>query len=225
MANFAQVVYWEPLARAFKLLVASSVVWLPLVLVYLAIWLWLFRARARWINELDWVLLEIKLPKEIAKTPAAMELVLGVFNRPERDDLINKWLKGEQRIWGSLEIASLGGEVKFFIHCKRESRNQVEAAVYAKYPNVEIFEAEDYTNKIPYGLPADEWKLWGFELVLAKEDAYPLKTYLDYGMDEPVDPKMAGAQVDPLTHLIEYFATLKPDEQMWVQILVRGTMN
>src|SRR3989344_373299 len=151
-ALFAQI-YWPLLVNTYRLLVVSSIIWLPLVLIYAAIKLWLAYVRADWIKNLNWVLLEIKLSKEIAKTPAAMEKVLDSFTKPERDDIINKWWKGEQRIWSSFEIASFGGAVHFFIRVRADLKNQIEAAVYAQYPTVEIFEVEDYVHKVPYGLP------------------------------------------------------------------------
>ncbi len=215
--------YGPILFNFWRLFVASSAVWLPIVLCYLAVWLWLFRARARYLKNIQWLTLEIKLPQDVAKTPQAMELALSAFNLMGRKDLINKWIKGELAPWSSLEIASLGGQIHFYIRIEKRFKNKVEAALYSQYPNIEIFEVEDYTNRVPYGLPGSDWQLWGFELKFVRPDAYPIKTYIDYGIDKPSSPEEGESRVDPITPMIEFLGTLKPEEQMWIQILIKET--
>ncbi len=60
--------------------------------------------------------------------------------------------------------------------------------------------------------------MWGRYFKLTKQDAYPIKTYIDYGLDK--DPK-EEFKIDPLTALLEYLAILKTGEQVWIQILVQ----
>ncbi len=222
MPDLVYSIYGPTLSNVWRLFVASSAVWLPVALCYTAVSLWLYRARVRWIKGLEWITLEVKLPKEVGKTPAAMEFVLNAFSVPGRGDLINKWIKGEQTPWSSLEIASLGGQIHFFIRIQKGWKNRIESAIYSQYPSVEIFEAEDYTNRVPYGLPGADWELWGFELLFIKPDPYPIKTYVDYGIDKPSSPEESPNRIDPLTPLLEFMGTLKPGEQIWVQLLIRN---
>ena len=53
--------------------------WGPFVLGYIFIHQWLHYVQGRFISNIKWILLEIKLPKEIHKTPLAMEVVLNAF--------------------------------------------------------------------------------------------------------------------------------------------------
>lgn len=208
---------------ALRAIVAASVVWLPIVLTYLSLWLWIYYARAKWLKGLEWVLLEIKLPKEIAKTPQAMEVVLASLHIPvDAANLLDKWLKGNLRLWSSLEIVSLGGAIHFFIRTPKSNKNRVESAIYSQYPSAEVYEAADYVDNVPYGLPGSDWKLNALEFELVKADAYPIKTYVDYGLDKAVDVDDLSP-VDPLTAMIEFFGTLKPQEQIWTQFLIIAT--
>lgn len=214
----------EDLKQALSLLAYSSVIWLPAILLYLGVWLWLYHVRARWLKNLKWSLLEIKLPKEIAKTPLAMEVMLMALHIPvDATGFIKSWFVGELRFYSSLELVSLGGEIHFYVRVPAEIKNRVESAIYSQYPNVEIYEAADYTNNVPYGLPGANWKLMGTELQLLKSDAYPIKTYIDYGTDKPTSPEEESSKVDPMTPMIEFFGTLKGEEQIWLQILLIAT--
>jgi hypothetical protein len=211
------------LAITLRAIVISSVVWLPIVLAYLSLWLWIYYARARWIKELEWVLLEIKLPKEIPKTPQAMEVVLSALHIPvDAANLIDKWLKGNLRLWSSLEIVSIGGSIHFFIRTPKSNKNRLESAVYSQYPSAEVFEVADYVDDVPYGLPGSDWKINGTEFKLFKPDAYPIKTYVDYGLDKAVDVDDLSP-IDPITAMIEFFGTLKPQEQIWIQFIIIAT--
>lgn len=222
--SFSEV-FLNGLGRAMEGIITSSIIWLPLALTYLVLWLWVYRARAEWLKNLEWALLEIKLPKEIARTPQAMEVALMAMHSPvDAGDLLKKWLKGELRIWSSFELVSIGGVIRFFIRVPKSIRNRVESALYSQYPGIEIMEAEDYTNAIPYGLPGSEWKMMGTEFALVKDDAYPIKTYVDYGTDRIVDVDDL-TKVDPMTPMIEYLGMLKPGEQIWIQILAIATRN
>jgi hypothetical protein len=210
---------------ALKAIVISSVIWLPIVLVYLSLWLWLYYARAKWIKNLEWILLEIKLPKEVAKTPQAMEAVLMSMHVPvDAGNLIEKWFTGKLRSWSALEIVSLGGDIHFFIRTSKDSKNRVESAIYSQYPSVEVYEVPDYTENVPYGLPGSNWKIMGTEFKLDKPDAYPIKTYLDYGTDKVADVDDLSP-VDSITPMIEFFGTLKPQEQIWAQFIIIATRD
>ncbi|OGN09325.1 MAG: hypothetical protein A3J46_04120 [Candidatus Yanofskybacteria bacterium RIFCSPHIGHO2_02_FULL_41_11] len=168
---------------------------------------------------LSWILLEIKIPKEVRKSPKAMEQVFaglhGVYTKTL--NWKEKFLGGKVPVWFSFEMVGKGGETHFFIRAEDKYRNVVESQVYAQYPAAEVFEAADYINSLPPYLPNDKYDLWGAELMLNKEDAYPIRTYPEFEekSSSPEDVK----RIDPLASLSELFSTLHPDEQMWIQIL------
>ncbi|MBI3306156.1 hypothetical protein HYZ82_03475, partial [Candidatus Nomurabacteria bacterium] len=65
--------------------------------------------------------------------------------------------------------------------------------------------------------PKSAWNGWGCEFKLAKQEAYPIRTYVDYGLDK--DPK-EEVKVDPISPVIEFFGSLQKGEQAWMQIVV-----
>ena len=103
--------------------------WLPLVLVILGWRLWVNYVREDWLSSVKWVLLEIRVPKEVFKSPAAMELALsnalsqggGVGNNYQ------KYWQGRVLNWFSLEIVSLGGEIHFLIRTPVNFRRVIES--------------------------------------------------------------------------------------------------
>jgi hypothetical protein len=189
--------------------------------IFLAILVWKMRVyymRRMFLKKQKYVLLEIKLPKEILKSPAAMELFLYALHQTggEASPYHTAWL-GKSRAFFSLEIASIDGGVHFYIYTRTGLKNYVEAALYAQYPNVEIYPADDYAQKVFFN--RSEHSMFGTEFKLTKDDAYPIKTYIDYGMDR--DPK-EEFKIDPITPLIEFMGSLGQGEQLWVQIVVRS---
>jgi hypothetical protein len=162
-------------------------------------------------------LLELKIPKEILKSPAAMEIVLSAFAQPSVGSYIDVYIKGRIRPWFSLELVSLEGQVKFFIWTHKKFKNIVESQVYSQFPTVEVYEVPDYAIKTGYD--KNKISIFGMQLKLTKADVYPIKTYIDYGMDK--DPK-EEFKIDPMTPVIEYLGSLKKGEYAWIQILIQA---
>jgi hypothetical protein len=76
---------------------------------------------------------------------------------------------------------------------------------------------EDYTLAVPEITDDGEWKGWGCEFTTLKSVMFPIKTYVDFGLDK--DPK-EEYKVDPISPVIELFGSLKKGEQMWLQIVI-----
>ena len=193
---------------------------LPPFLIVVAWRVWLNFSQARYLKNLEWDLLEIKIPRELLKSPQAMEVVTNIFAQGNDGTFVDRWFKGYVRFWFSLEIASFGGEVHFYVRTPKKFRNAVESQLYSQYPDSEIFEVPDYTLAVPYGTKDSDWTLWAGTFKLGKEDFYPIKTYIDYGLDK--DPK-EELKVDPITPVIELFGSIGAGEQLWMQILVMDT--
>jgi hypothetical protein len=180
--------------------------------------LWLILRRSVFIADQDYLLLEIKPPRNLEKTPLAMEAVIsGLHLNPGEGNWYKKYIQGSMRPWWSLEIASLEGQVHFFIWTRAGFRRTIESQIYAQYPGAQVVEAQDYTKLIS-ATPA-EWEIWGCDFVHTNPvDAYPIKTYVDYGLEKV---QKEPEQVDPLSNLIEFLASMGKGEYLWLQLIMR----
>ncbi|HYC83492.1 MAG TPA: hypothetical protein VEB60_03050 [Candidatus Paceibacterota bacterium] len=192
---------------------------LPFILGFVIWHAYLTYIRTKFIHNMEWVTLEIRVPREINKSPYAMEVVLGAFHQTGDGNMIDRYIKGKVRPWFALEIASFGGDVHFFVQTPKDYKNLIESHFYSQYPEIEVVEAEDYTKNVPYGAPSSDWDIWGCEFELTKPEIYPIKTYIDYGLAD--NPK-EEYKVDPITPTIEYMGSLQPGMQSWLQIIIMG---
>ncbi len=188
------------------------------ILLFYIFWpLWVSYVRGYNFLNLKYTVLEIKLPKETYKSPAAMELLLHAFHNTADGGWFKKYWKGETRPWYSLELISIEGQVKFFIWTEDMRKIGVMSALYAQFPGIEVTEVEDYAKSMKYD-PLT-MKVWAAEFEFAKPDPYPIKTYIDYGLDK--DPK-EEFKVDPLVPGIEFLGSVGPNQQIWIQFMIRA---
>src|SRR5690606_27712135 len=112
--------------------------------------------------------LEIKVPKEISRSPAGMEIVFHALLQTGVPTAYKSFVTGEVRPWWSLELVSIGGEVHFFIWTEARFAEIVKHQTYAQYPDVEIYEVPDYTNFTEH----DPTKtiMWGTYFTQTKDD-------------------------------------------------------
>ncbi len=202
---------------AFGWLLGTSPVWLPVVMLIIAWKVWVWFAQSGYIFKRDAVLLEVKMPRDITRSPRAMENALSMlWTDSGETTFLNRIWQGQVRPYFSLEIASFGGEIHFYIWTWRNWRSNVEAMMYAYYPEVEMVEVEDYASKFKFDpdtqdcFPTD----WRYE---PRNDAYPIRTYVEFELDK--DPK-EEYKIDPLAEVLERMSNLKPSEQIWIQIIV-----
>ncbi|MBI2099904.1 MAG: hypothetical protein HYT48_01020 [Candidatus Vogelbacteria bacterium] len=198
-------------------LIHFAPLWLGPLLVLILWEQWTSYSRFKTFAGENFVLLEIKLPRELTKSPAAMEIILTSMYQPGAATFLEKHLLGKIKTWFSLELVSTGGQVRFFIWTPDKYQRTIESQIYAQYPTVEIFEAPDYTADVTYD-PA-EMIGWGTYFKLSEADVYPIKTYIDYGLDK--DPK-EEFKIDPLTAVLEYLGSMKSGEHAWIQILIQA---
>ena len=193
-------------------------IYVPWFLLILARDLWFKHQRQRFANNIEWVLLEIIPPREIKKTPKAMEqFFAGLHGVQGWGNWVDRNIDGMIPDYFSIETISQGGEIRFLIRTRSKYRNLVESNIYAQYPEAEIFEVGDYVNSIPSGIPNEDYDLWGTELVLLKEDAYPIRTYLEFEKDVVMEEQ----RIDPIASLLEVMADVKEGERIWLQTLIR----
>jgi len=175
----------------------------------------------KFIDKQKTCLLEVRLPKEITKSPAAMEIFFSYFFQSGAANYGDAFIDGRTRPWFSCELVSTGGEVKFFIWTSLAAKfkSVIEAQLYAQYPNVEIYEVpedKDYTKAINFDM--EKYFLFGVQYALTKPDPFPIKTYIDYGLDKDQKDEY---KVDPMTAVLEFLGSMKKGENVWIQILVQ----
>lgn len=209
---------WPALLQGLRYFIYFS----PLLLAFLLWETYLLYIRSKYIRAEERILLEIRIPKEITKSPKAMELFLEVFQQGYEGELIDRFVKGSVRGWFSLELVSNGGKIHFYLQIPKFFRNIVETRIYSQYPEVEISEVEDYVKEVTFGQPNTPWDVKAWEYSLKKDDAYPIKTYVDYELDK--DPK-EEFKIDPMTPLLEFLSTIKPTERVWIQIMIMAAKD
>ena len=197
----------------------TSWIWSPFIFAILFFQSWMYYSQRLYWCKLDWILLEVKPPKEIESSPLNMEQIFaglwGSFGTV--GNKYEKYIKGMIQDYFSFEIVGLNGEIHFYLRALKKYRNLVEAQVYSQYPQAEIKEVEDYAYKLPGDVPGRNWNLWGSRLVLSNKEAFPIRTY-PYLIDEV---KTDQPFFDPLAGLMEVLGKLQLGEQIWMQILFR----
>jgi len=179
---------------------------------------WLHYIQQDFISGIEFVLLEIIPPREVLRSPRAMELFISnaLYQFSYKGGKEEYW-QGAVWFWFSLEIASIDGQVHFYIRTPSRIRSLIETQMYAQYPQAQVKVAEDYTLAVDEITPESAWNAWGCEFGLLKPEAYPIRTYIDYTLEK--DPK-EEYKVDPISPVIEFFGSLQKGEQAWVQIVI-----
>ncbi len=205
---------------ALEYILKGWFIWAPVFAAYLFWESWINYIHTRFVNSLSWTLLEIKIPREITKSPRAMELILSALHNTKSGNFADKYWKGFLKMWYSFEIVSVEGQIHFLIYVQTPFRNFVEAQIYSQYPGAEVSEVDDYADIVSPRDIGKDWEMWGTELALVKEDAYPIRTYVDFGLD--TGKTKEEEKIDPLTSFLESLGSLKEGEQIWFQILIRA---
>jgi len=179
---------------------------------------WVHYIQQDFISGIDFTLLEIIPPRDVLRSPKAMELFItnALYHWSMKGGKEEYW-QGAVWFWFSLEIVSIEGQVHFYIRTPSRIRGLIETQMYAQYPQSQVKVVEDYTLAVDEITENSTWDAWGCEFGLERIEAYPLKTYVDFGLDK--DPK-EEYKVDPISPVIELFGSLQKGEQMWVQIII-----
>ncbi len=188
------------------------------LLAYAAHQMWLHYVQANFISGIEWVLLEVVPPRDVLRSPKAMELfITNAFYHWSQKGGIETYWQGAVWFWFSLELVSIDGQVHFYVRTPSRLKGIVETQMYAQYPQAQVKVVEDYTLAVDEIVPDGKWNLWGCEFKLLKPDVYPIKTYVDFGLDK--DPK-EEYKVDPISPVVELFGSMTKGEQMWMQIVI-----
>ncbi|HXH26916.1 MAG TPA: type IV secretion system DNA-binding domain-containing protein [Candidatus Acidoferrum sp.] len=187
-------------------LVGKWYIWLPVVavLTYLA-----FRNRKRaetvTLNiEIEHSLLVLEIPRTNDKQGVAAEQMFASLHgilKSKRELLAQGGL--QEHI--SFEIVAKRSQIRFYVWVPKFLQNFVEGQIYAQYPTVQIYVAdEDYTT-VPHDQPVQHTT----EMGLINNDVLPVKTFQSF-------------EADPLAAITATLAKLEePNEEVWIQILAR----
>ena len=199
-------------------MISLTPIWLPFVLFTVAFDRWMYYVTNKYAYENGRTTLRIKLPQEVFKSPEAMESVLTLMHVTQSpDNVMQTYLDGKCPLTNSLELVSIGGEVRFILVFQPKVKNALEAALYSHYPGIEVVEEDfDYVDEITWD--PEKYDYFAFHITKKEKgkDFLPIKTYIDMGMDRL--PK-EEQKYEPMAPMLEVLGKMKPHERLWVQIL------
>jgi hypothetical protein len=231
----------------------------------ISIFVWIRRFWLLYVNQKfsskvqeETIMLEIKLPREIDKSPLAMEMVLSNLTQAGGvGDWRSRGIGGSLPATFSLEIASLEGVIHFYIRTHKKFKELLSASLYAHYPGVEVVETNDYTALFPrYEHNKKTASIWGNGYKLSKDfaltedpkteeklsffakylffdkpdkakrkdenskvalDVFPMRTYIDLGLDKQKEEM----KVDPLVSILEFLGSLGKGQYAALQFIIQ----
>lgn len=192
---------------------------IPLALAFYLWDLWVAANKKEFKKKVKWVVLEMRIPKESLRSPKAMEQVFATLHTTY-SGAISWWdenIKGKSEGTMSFEMVGSNGAVHFYMRIPADHRNLVEAAIFAQYPHAELSIVDDYVDLMPAALPNAVFDIWGSDIVLDKDSAYPIKTYLYF------EEKEEEQRLDPLTVFLETMSKLQGGETIWLQYIIKPT--
>jgi len=195
---------------------------LPILLFFLWKNLWMDYIHLKYDLSINWVSLELRIPQVVDKTPKVMEQIFsGLYALRSSINMVDKYIDGKRQPHISLDITSLNGNIHFFIRTPEQYRMLIESQVLAQYPEADVVEVEDYTKMLPANVPNEDYDMWGTELILTKEDAYPIRTYKHFKEDIDSGEMKQMKFVDPIASLMEVLSSIKEGESIWINYMIR----
>ncbi len=181
----------------------SWYVWLPVVLV-LGYLTWRNYQRIDAVKAIESTLLILEIPKANDKKELAAEQLFASLHGILRDKSELK-LNGGIQEHLSFEVASVNGQIRFYVWVPKALQSFVEGQIYAQYPTVQIHEAdEDYVAH-----ERNHSVVYTSEIALVDSEFLPIKTFQSF-------------EVDPLAGITGTLAKLETTgEEIWIQVLVR----
>ncbi len=178
-------------------------VWVPIVAV-LAFLTWRNNKSVEELANFDSDLLILEIPKANDKSELAAEQLFASLHgilRDKEELILNSGIQEHL----SLEIASVNGQIRFYVWVPKALRSFVEGQIYSQYPTVQIRKAEeDYVNH-----EREHTVAYSSEITLSASEMLPIKTFQNF-------------EVDPLAGVTGALAKLETTgEEVWIQILAR----
>lgn len=178
-------------------------VWLPIVIV-LAYLTWRNYQKIDVVRNIESTLLILEIPKANDKSELAAEQLFASLHGILRDPIELKASAGIQEHL-SFEIASVNGQIRFYVWVPKALQSFVEGQIYSQYPTVQIHEAdEDYVAH-----ERQHSVVYTSEISLSDSEMLPIKTFQSF-------------EVDPLAGITGTLAKMETTgEELWIQVLAR----
>lgn len=179
-------------------------VWVPIVVVLLYL-TWRNYHKTSTVREIEEsTLLVLEIPRANDKSELAAEQLFASLHGILRDKKELRISRGIQEHL-SFEIASINGQIRFYVWVPNSLQSFVEGQIYSQYPTVQIHKAdEDYTLH-----DREHSVVYTSEIVLTESEMLPIKTFQNF-------------EVDPLAGITGTLAKLETTgEEIWVQVLAR----
>lgn len=178
-------------------------VWLPIVLI-LGYLTWRNYRQIDAVKSMESMLLVLEIPKANDKKELAAEQLFASLHGILRDSQELRNNGGLQEHL-SFEIASVDGQIRFYVWVPKELQSFVEGQIYSQYPTVQIYEAdEDYVAH-----ERQHSVVYTTELAMTDNEMLPIKTFQSF-------------EVDPLAGITGTLAKLESTgEELWIQVLMR----
>ena len=199
--------------------------WIPIGILFIVaiginfFWLWVQKNQRKFMAEQKYVVLAVDVPKYNEQGPEVMEkFFANLLSTKMGGDWIEKYVHGVKQLTLSFEMVSIAGGIQFLVRIPVQFREMIESAFYSNYPEVELYEVGDYVQQIPECTfeenTEEQYDLWGADIILSKENAYPITTYRQF------EHQLSKQLKDPLGGTLEAMGKLGEGEQLWFQTIV-----
>ncbi len=197
---------------------------LPFAFFYIAKDYWVNYNQEKFKGKIQWVNLELKVPRDVLMTPKAMEQIFAgissIASTPDDwiEELLDKkipYQKGEVPLWVSFEIVGNRNGISFLVRAPKKFQRLIETQFRSQYPQVEITEVEDYISE-HISLPSQNQDMWGTELAFNEAPIFPIKTY------EFFEERVEERRLDSMAPFMEILSHLVDGEEIWLQFVLRG---
>ncbi len=211
--NFAEI-----FKLSFWLFTRGGWILFVIGLIYMLWRLYYTEIRHQYIHKQEWIFLQIKVPRENMVSTMAVENIFAQLHALHASKtFVEKYVEGHDQLWYSLELVSLGGKISFIMRVPKNTKNLVEAAFYAHYPQAEIKIISDYLENFYYDPDiTEDFDIFGTEWKLEADDVLPLRTYKDFE-----HPAAEETVIDPLSNMFESLTKVEPHEVFAVQIIIQ----
>jgi hypothetical protein len=160
-----------------------------------------FKLKDRDEKAKDWVLFEVRVPKENETEIGVAEKMFANFSGigGGGKGFLGKYLTVKNSI--SFEIVGLPESIRFYIYCPRKLASWVEKQVLGSYQDAEIIEAKEHN------IFDEDGRVAFAQFELSDDPFYPLKTYESF-------------EGDPLANITSSLANVGENEGIVIQLVI-----
>ncbi len=156
----------------------------------------------------EYSVLQVQVPSENETSPIVAEQIFATLQGIKSSYGFWDRFAGKSAPTVSFEIASLNGQIRFFVAFPDRYRNLVEGQVYAQYPDAEIIDIKDYSRVQTY-----QNNFVSVDLKLSSHQIFPIKRHGQF------EDKVNKLVLDPLagitSSLVKFY---NQEDQAWIQI-------